>query len=107
PLILNLQHPEEWSSWLAAPMNRRGLEVGRDLLRLESSSLVLRAAVEQLGIAIGRRPFVDGFLARGDLVPMRRDERPSGKGYFLLTPLGRRGLRPEVAAVAAFLRTTV
>jgi LysR family glycine cleavage system transcriptional activator len=107
PLILNLQHPEEWSSWLTAQGDQPRLDDSRDLLRLESSSLVLRAAVEQLGIAIGRRPFVDDFLARGDLVPVMREERPSGKGYFILTPMGRRSLRTEIAAVASFLRSSV
>lgn len=104
PLILNLQHPEEWSPWLTSRSQRLVSDDGRDLLRLESSSLALRAAAEQLGIAIGRRPIVDGFLKRGDVVPVVREEQASGKGYFVLTPIGRRGLRPEIAAVVAFLR---
>ena len=104
PLILNLQHPEEWSAWLPVRQQRLALETKRPLLRLESSGLVLRAAMEGLGIAIGRRPVVDKLLESGDLVALTKDERPSGKGYFLLTPLGRRGLRPEIAAVVAYLK---
>lgn len=107
PLLLNLQHPEEWSHWLPVRQQRMGLEAKRTLLRLESSSLVLRAAMEGLGISIGRRPVVDGFIEKGDLVPLAKDEQPSGRGYFLLTPLGRRGLRPEIAAVVDYLKSTI
>ncbi|HVJ31815.1 MAG TPA: LysR substrate-binding domain-containing protein [Terriglobia bacterium] len=103
PLILNLQHPEEWSSWLGG-RQRGALSIGREMLRLETSGLVLQAAMERLGIAIGRRPFIDRFLAQGALVALSRQEQPSGKGYFILTSMGRRGLRPEITAVAGFLR---
>lgn len=101
PLILNLQHPEEWAPWLP------DLSAGRSpasLLRLETSALVLRAAVEQLGIAIGRRPFVDDFLRRGELVRLGRNELPTGKGYFILTPVGRLATRPELATVVSALQ---
>ncbi|HVJ41347.1 MAG TPA: LysR substrate-binding domain-containing protein [Dongiaceae bacterium] len=104
PLIVNLQHPDEWLPWLNAKRQRGGLVLGREMLRLETSGLVLQAAMERLGIAVGRRPFIDRFLAQGDLVTLSRQEHRSGKGYFILTPMGRRGLRPEIAAVAGFLR---
>ncbi|TXH32656.1 MAG: LysR family transcriptional regulator [Rhodospirillaceae bacterium] len=93
PLISNLQHPDEWANFLP---HLPGGRHAAGLLRLETSALVLRAAVEQLGIAIGRRPFVDDFLARGELVPLVDQEQPTGKGHFILTPKGRKGQRPEV-----------
>lgn len=107
PLILNLQHVDEWSPWLRAKQPRNGFAIGREMLRLETSGLVLQAAMEKLGIAIGRRPFIDRFLQAGDLVALSDREQSSGKGYFILTPMGRRGLRPEIAAVADFLRARV
>src|SRR6185369_11224568 len=76
PLILNLQHADEWSPWLAAKQSR-GLPASREILRLETSGLVMQAALEQLGIAIGRRPFVDRFLSAGRLVPVVKQERSS------------------------------
>ncbi|MDY0881291.1 LysR substrate-binding domain-containing protein [Dongia soli] len=94
PLISNLQHPDEWAHFLP---DLPGGRHAAGLLRLETSVLVLRAAVEQLGIAIGRRPFVDDFIARGELVPLTDQEQPTGKGYFILTPKGRKGMRPEIA----------
>jgi LysR family glycine cleavage system transcriptional activator len=100
PLILNLQHPDEWTPWLV------DLSAGRSpagLLRLETSALVLRAAVDQLGIAIGRRPFVDDFLRRGDLVRLAKWERPTGKSHFILTPLGLGKRRPEIGTFIAAL----
>lgn len=96
-LLQNLQHPEEWGPWL--PDLARQRDPG-DVVRLETSALVLRAAVEQLGVAIGRRPFVDEFLASGDLVRLSKKEITTGKGHFILTPLGRKG---ESAAIRSCL----
>jgi LysR family glycine cleavage system transcriptional activator len=99
PLISNIQHPDEWGHFLPdLPEGRHPAGV----LRLETSALVLRAAVEQLGIAIGRRPVVDDFIARGELVPLAGSEKPTGKSYFILTPKGR--LRPEVVRFIEALR---
>ncbi|TDQ83383.1 LysR family glycine cleavage system transcriptional activator [Dongia mobilis] len=92
PLIQNLQHPEEWAPWLAATLPR-------DLIRLESSPLVLETAKAGLGIAIGRRPFVDNLLLDGSLKKIGQDELPSGKGHFLLSAAGRAANRPAIRAV--------
>jgi len=101
PIIFNLQHPEEWGAWLPDLESARP---SASLLRLETSALVLRAAVEQLGIAIGRRPFVDEFLQSGALVKLGKDEIATGKGYFVLTPVGAKARRPEIAAFVAALQ---
>jgi LysR family transcriptional regulator, glycine cleavage system transcriptional activator len=100
PLVVNLQHPDEWTPWLSEIAGAREPSA---TIRLEGSSLVLRAATEQLGIAIGRRPFVDDLLARGALVPLADREIATGKGYFILTPVGRVKSRPELASFVAAL----
>jgi LysR family glycine cleavage system transcriptional activator len=97
PLLQNLQHPEEWAPWLQSP-------VQTEIIRLESSPLVLEAARRGIGIAIGRRPFVDDYLQEGLLEKLTREEIPSGKGYFVLTSAGRDGnSRATQACVSALL----
>lgn len=104
PLIVNLQHPDEWMPWLS---EIAGVREASEMVRLEGSSLVLRAAVEQLGVAIGRRPFVDDLLARGELVALAEREIATGKGYFVLTPIGRAKAQPEIAGFIAALHRLV
>lgn len=95
--LQNLQHPEEWLPY----EERFG---GGEIIRLESSPLVLEAAKLGLGIAIGRRPFVEPYLKARTLMKLPGREIASGKGYFILSPAGKNGDRPEIrAAVAALL----
>lgn len=96
PRLQNLQHPEEWAPWA----DQIG---GGEIIRLESSPLILEGARRGLGIAIGRRPFVDALLRDGELRKLPGEERASGKAHFILTPAGRAGDRPEVQACVAAL----
>lgn len=97
PRLQNLQHPEEWAPW----SDKFG---SSEIIRLESSPLILEAACQGLGIAIGRRPFVDTLLDKGLLRKLPGEERPSGKGYFILSPSGRAGDNPAIqAGIAALL----
>jgi LysR family transcriptional regulator, glycine cleavage system transcriptional activator len=104
PLLQNLQHPGEWGPWLPDLTRRRG---SAGIIRLETSALVLRAATECLGIAIGRRPLVDDMLETRKLVRLSPSEVTTGKGYFILTQIGRAGERPAVLACVAALRELV
>lgn len=103
PLLQNLQHPEEWGLW----MDWLQLEAlsRAELIRLESSPLIMEAARRGLGIGIGRRPFVDDLLASNELIALTPAAKPSGKGHYILSPLGRAGERPAIrACVAALLQ---
>ena len=102
PLLQNLQHPEEWGPWLAA----LGLESlrGIELIRLETSPLIMEAARRGLGIGIGRRPFVDDLIDGGELTALGQKPQPSGKGHYILTPLGRAGERLALRACVNALR---
>jgi LysR family transcriptional regulator, glycine cleavage system transcriptional activator len=55
-----------WSSWLA----QFGLELGQSMrqLRFSHLGLALSAAIDGLGVALGRSPMVDAELASGRLV---------------------------------------
>ena len=80
-LIVNGYFPDEWDEWarahgLAAPPLERAL-------RLESQELVLEAAENGLGLAIGRSPLVDGRLASGALIAPFGTPDVSAAGYHL------------------------
>jgi len=92
--------PIEWDSWLLA--------VGLDRLdvaaRLSFSNYdaMVTAAVAGQGVALGRRPLVDGLLGSGALVAPFKDEFASERGYFIVTPPKARE-RPAVQALRQWL----
>ena len=53
-------------------------------LALDGAEQILRAAAEGLGVAIGRRPLVDAWLADGDLAAPFGTADESGCAYYLL-----------------------
>ena len=81
-LIVDASYREEWREWAQA----HGLEPPSldGALALEGSEQILRAAAEGLGVAIGRRPLVDGWLADGDLAAPFGTADESGCAYYLL-----------------------
>jgi LysR family glycine cleavage system transcriptional activator len=68
-----------------------------------SAEMAVAAAVEGLGVALGRRPLVDRALAAGALVIPFGLEVPSGNHYWLTQPTGDAAL-PRVEALCAWLR---
>lgn len=92
-LIVNDTDMEEWRSWSIAhaiePPSMKGAIV------LHASDQTLGAAVEGLGLAIGRRPLVDRLLDEGRLVAPFGSADPSGCAYFLVQS---DGVEPTVAA---------
>jgi LysR family transcriptional regulator, glycine cleavage system transcriptional activator len=84
PLIHNMLHPDEWPLWFhAAGLEPPAVERG---LRLESSELILTAAADGFGIAIGRRPLVDADLAANRLIAPFDVRLTSGVRYYLVCP---------------------
>ena len=83
-LLVNDTAGTEWEGWAKAhrlkPPSLRGATV------LHASDQVLGAALEGLGLAIGRRPLVDRWLDEGRLIaPFGAADR-SGAAYFLVYP---------------------
>ncbi len=100
-LIVNGYYPDEWHEWAQA----RGIDtLSLDgALKLDSQDQVLQAAERGLGLAMGRRPMVDGHLAAGSLqAPFGPPDR-SKASYYLCRPPG---IAPPLAArrVARWLR---
>ncbi len=81
-LIVEASYREEWREWAQA----HGLEPPSldGALALDGAEQILRAASEGLGVAIGRRPLVDAWLADGDLAAPFGTADESGCAYYLL-----------------------
>jgi LysR family glycine cleavage system transcriptional activator len=83
-LIVNDTDMEEWQSWSLA----HGLEPPslKGAIVLHASDQTLGAAIEGLGLAIGRRPLVDRMLDEGRLIAPFGSADPSGCAYYLVHP---------------------
>lgn len=89
-----------WQDWFAHHGVRR--DGGRDDLTFDSYQLVLQAALQGQGAALGWTPLVDDMLADGRLVRMTSGTLDSDRGYHLVLPPGRTP-GPVVAQFCAWL----
>jgi len=89
-LIYCNSEPGEWSMWLGS----EGLasDVVGHWLELDTRSSTLSAAKEGLGIAIGRRPFIDDAIADGSLVMPVPQPLSTGYSYYLVSTRPSSGL---------------
>ncbi len=100
-LVVNGTYPDEWAEWAAAhglpPPSSDGA------ITLDATEQVLQVAESGHGMAMGRRPVVDGRLARGTLVAPFGGANPTGAAYYLCSPTE---LTPTAAArrLARWLR---
>ena len=76
--------PSEWQTWC----QRAGVEMPafQNSLELDSRALVLEAAAEGLGIAIGRIPYVNDDLNTGRLCDPYSLHLSCEQGYYLVYP---------------------
>lgn len=92
--------PLEWESWLqatgATPVQPAAL------LSFSGSSEAIAAAVAGQGIALGRRPLVDGLLREGRLVVPFGDAKATQRSYFLIVEAASRR-KPAVGALERWL----
>jgi LysR family glycine cleavage system transcriptional activator len=86
PLVHDLG-PVSWVEWLAAfgapPPGRA------EALTVTDSALAQRAAMDGVGVALGRSRLADRELAAGRLVRPVSESMPSPFGYFLVRPQAR------------------
>jgi LysR family transcriptional regulator, glycine cleavage system transcriptional activator len=69
---------------------------------VDTIQLALDAAAQGLGVAIGRRPFIEEELASGVLARFCGPEVPSNAPYWLVAP-SETFLRPEIKAFRDWL----
>ena len=65
---------------------------------------VVAAVLEGQGVALGRRPLVDGLLRQRILVAPFGDIKQTAKAYFVITDAASRA-RPAVRAMEEWLRS--
>ena len=98
--ILHQRDRSEWMSWLS-DVGCSDLEISQEST-ITDSNLVIRAATEALGVALGILPFVQSELESGQLVKPFEHELTPGRSFYLLAkPSGER--TSEVAAVLRWL----
>jgi LysR family transcriptional regulator, glycine cleavage system transcriptional activator len=93
--------PVDWKSWLQG----QGLPDLEPRTRLTFSSYneVVAAALAGQGVALGRRPLLDGLLRQRQLVAPFGDARATAKAYFVVTDPASRA-RPAVRALEDWMR---
>ena len=76
--------PEEWDVWMER--HDSSISRARHWLEVDTRAAALQAAQEGLGIAMGRRPFADLALARGQLTEIFADSVQTGMTYYIVAP---------------------
>ena len=85
-IIVNGHFPDEWEEWARA----HGVEppAQGDVITMDAMEQALQVAESGHGLAMGRRPVVDGWLARGALVTPFGAADLTGAAYYLCRPVG-------------------
>ena len=86
-LIVSSFFPDEWEEWARA----RNISPPSmaDSIMLEAQEQALELAAKGHGVAMGRRPVVDEWLASGRLVAPFGAADPTGAAYYLCKPSGQ------------------
>jgi DNA-binding transcriptional LysR family regulator len=92
--------PLEWAPWLSA-VGLADLEPAASL-SFSGYGEAVAAAVAGQGVALGRRPLIDGLIRSKQLVTLFKDSTASPRAYFLLVEPGARQ-RPAVQALERWL----
>jgi LysR family glycine cleavage system transcriptional activator len=81
-ILVNNVLPDEWDEWCQS----RGLAAPapKNRFLLETYELTIQAARDRLGIALGRRPLIDGLLANGELVSPSVNGHRDSLGYYVV-----------------------
>jgi len=93
-LHVNL-YPDEWLSWLTAARLPTKLAAGPGLT-FDLGLMALQAAIDGLGVALGRTPFVEADIAAGRLVAPFDVVLPSKAGFYVVAP-EQTANRPKIA----------
>lgn len=95
-LLCSMNRRADWPTWLQAAKITN--VDGNSGLKFENSALAYQAVVNELGVALAQRAFVEEDLRSGRLVaPLKLRVRTKGAYYFICNPN-----RPKAPRVAAF-----
>ncbi len=101
-ILENLARPDEWQFWSRAA-GGNGLPGGVSV-SLRSSDALYEAALDGMGIAIGRLGFIERHLEDGSLVRASDIVADAADGYYLVVPAGKPMARRAVAFQRWLLR---
>jgi len=100
PIIHVTMVSQDWQAWARAA-GHPAVDCQKGL-RVDTIQMAIEAAIEGLGIAIGRRPLVDPELSSGALVRFSECEIAAQTSYWLVAP--RQSIyRPDVQAFRDWL----
>jgi LysR family transcriptional regulator, glycine cleavage system transcriptional activator len=100
PLIHVLGVSEDWLAWTDA-CDEAEIDCAKGL-KVDTFDMAIQAAVDGLGVAIGRHPFIEAELSSGALVPFRDREIPAKASYWFVAPPHTMS-RPDVLAFRDWL----
>jgi len=95
--LLHTNNGDDWRLWLTAA----GLatDISRQPgITFDMTLMTVQAAIDGMGVAMGRTSYVQDDIAKGRLVVPFRIALPSNAGFYLVSPDGRR----EAPKLAAF-----
>lgn len=98
------RYAEDWRTWLTAA-GLPQLKGARDL-EFDLSMLAIQAAIEGVGVALGRTVFVQDDLAAGRLVRPFTTSLHSDAGYYVVAPR-EHAQRPKIRAFREWLQAEV
>jgi len=96
-VLLHTNNTDDWRLWLTAA----GLPTGisrQPGLTFDMTFMTVQAAIDGMGVAMGRTTYVQDDIAKGRLVVPFRIALPADAGFYLVAPDGRR----EAPKLAAF-----
>ncbi len=102
--LLHMSVRDDWHQWLTAA-GVDGVDVTRGHT-FDSYVTLLQAAIDGLGVALGRTPFVEADLAAGRLVAPFQVTLPADAGFYVVAPTATAD-RPPVPAFRDWLLQTM
>jgi LysR family transcriptional regulator, glycine cleavage system transcriptional activator len=107
-VLLNLEDDRgrfpwlNWTQWFAAIGVPEPKPAG--LVRFNQYDLLVRAAIDGQGVALGRSPLIDQLVAKGTLVAPFHGKHATSRAYFIVRA-AQAAWRPEAQAFVDWLRT--
>ena len=102
--LLHMSVRDDWHQWLTAA-GEEGVDVTRGHT-FDTHVALLQAAIDGLGVALGRTPFVEADLAAGRLVAPFQVTLPTEAGFYVVAPTATAD-RPPVPAFREWLLQTM
>ncbi|QPF91333.1 transcriptional regulator GcvA [Bradyrhizobium commune] len=100
-VLLHTNSGDDWRLWLTAA----GLPTGisqQPGLTFDMTFMTVQAAIDGMGVAMGRTTYVQDDIAKGRLVVPFKIALPADAGFYLVSPQGRREA-PKLAAFRQWL----